>query len=68
MDVITLFPLAKKSLSERNDPLVNVLHVILVNEHSEKANLLEPAEMYLESVDQSLRPHNTRRVTFSVRP
>ncbi|KAG1712259.1 hypothetical protein DVH05_000009 [Phytophthora capsici] len=65
---MTLFPLAKKALSVRKDPLVNVLHVILVDEHSEEANLLEQAEAYLKLVGQSLRSHNIRRVTFSGRP
>ncbi|KAG6970278.1 hypothetical protein JG688_00004932 [Phytophthora aleatoria] len=67
-DVMTLFPLAKKTLSVRKDPLVNVLHVILVDEHSEETKLLEQAETYLKSVDVDLRGHNIRRVTFSVRP
>ncbi|KAG1682415.1 hypothetical protein DVH05_021005 [Phytophthora capsici] len=65
---MTLFPLAKKALSVRKDPLVNVLHVILVDEHSEKTNLLEQAEAYLKLVGQSLLLHNIRRVTFSARP
>lgn len=52
----------------RKDPLVNVLHVILVYEHSEKANLLEQAEGHLKSVDQSLYSHNIGRATVSVLP
>ncbi|KAG1707833.1 hypothetical protein DVH05_024484 [Phytophthora capsici] len=67
-DVMTLFPLAKTTLSVRKDPLVNVLHVILVDEHSEETNLLEQAEAYLKLVGQSLRSHNIRHVTFSARP
>ncbi|KAG1699701.1 hypothetical protein DVH05_012593 [Phytophthora capsici] len=65
---MTLFPLAKKTLSVRKYPLGNVLHVILVDENSEEPNLLEQAEAYLKSVDQSPRSHNIHRVTFLVRP
>ncbi|KAK1930783.1 hypothetical protein P3T76_013740 [Phytophthora citrophthora] len=64
-DVMTLFPLAKKTLSVRKDPLVNVLYVILVDEHSEEGNLLEQAEAFLKVVDQNLRSHNIRRVALN---
>ncbi|KAG1702521.1 hypothetical protein DVH05_009471 [Phytophthora capsici] len=65
---MTLFPLAKKTLSMRRDPLGNVLHVILVDENSKEANLLEQADAYLKSVDQSFHSHNIHHVTFLVRP
>ncbi|KAI9911254.1 hypothetical protein PsorP6_009661 [Peronosclerospora sorghi] len=68
IDIINLFPLAKKTLSVRRDPLMNVLHVLLVNEPTKETALLENAQAYLKSVDQDLRAHNIRRVTFSVRP
>uniref|UniRef100_A0AAV1VHC7 Acetyl-CoA carboxylase n=1 Tax=Peronospora matthiolae TaxID=2874970 RepID=A0AAV1VHC7_9STRA len=67
-DIMALFPLAKKTLSVRRDPLVNVLHILLVDEHLDETDLLEQAQSYLKSVDQDLRAHNIRRVTFSVRP
>ncbi|CAI5744621.1 unnamed protein product [Peronospora destructor] len=67
-DIMSLFPLAKKTLSVRKDPLVNVVHILLVDEHSEEASFLEQAQAYLKSVDQDLRAHNIRRVTFAVRP
>ncbi|KAI9917616.1 hypothetical protein PsorP6_012820 [Peronosclerospora sorghi] len=65
---MTLFPLAKKTFSVRKDPLMNVLHVLLVNEPTEETALLENAQAYINSVDQDLRAHNIRRVTFSVLP
>ncbi|KAI9918815.1 hypothetical protein PsorP6_011956 [Peronosclerospora sorghi] len=68
IDIMPLFPLAKKTLSVRKDPLMNVLHVLLVNEPTEETALLENAQAYLKSMDQDLRAHNIRRVTFSVRP
>ncbi|KAI9914619.1 hypothetical protein PsorP6_008519 [Peronosclerospora sorghi] len=68
IDIMNLFPLAKKTLSVRKDPHMNVLHVLLVNEPTEETALLENEQAYLKSVDQDLRAHNIRRVTFSVRP
>ncbi|KAI9917476.1 hypothetical protein PsorP6_012533 [Peronosclerospora sorghi] len=68
VDIRTLFPLARKTLSVRKDPLRNVLHVLLVNEPTDETALLENAQAYLKSMDQDLRAHNIRRVTFSVRP
>ncbi|KAI9922622.1 hypothetical protein PsorP6_000665 [Peronosclerospora sorghi] len=63
-----MFPLAKKTLSVRKDTLMNVLHVLLVNKPKKEIALLENAQAYLKSMDQDLRAHNIRRVTFSVRP
>ncbi|RLN37492.1 hypothetical protein BBO99_00001939 [Phytophthora kernoviae] len=67
-DMLSLFPLAKKTLSVRKDPLVNVLHIILLDEHKDEATFVEESETFLKSVDQDLRSHNIRRVTFSIRP
>lgn len=67
-DVVNMFPQAKKTLSSKKEPCVNVLHMILLDEKTEEAALLETAETFLKSVEQVLLNHNIRRVTFAVRP
>lgn len=67
-DVVAMFPEAKKSLSSKKEPCVNVLHVILIDEKTEESALLQSAETFLKSVEQVLLSHNIRRVTFAVRP
>jgi acetyl-CoA carboxylase/biotin carboxylase 1 len=67
-DVVDMFPLAKKTLSSKKEPCVNVLHIILLDEKTEESVLLQSAETFLKSVEEVLRNHNIRRVTFAVRP
>lgn len=67
-DVVDMFPLAKKTLSAKKEPCVNVLHVILLDEKTEESVLLQTAETFLKSVSEVLLSHNIRRVTFAVRP
>lgn len=67
-EIVDMFPLAKKTLSSKKEPAVNVLHIILLDEKTEESALLPDAETFLKSVEDVLRSHNIRRVTFAVRP
>jgi acetyl-CoA carboxylase/biotin carboxylase 1 len=67
-EIVDMFPLAKKTLSSKKEPAVNVLHIILLDEKTEESALLQDAEAFLKSIEEVLRSHNIRRVTFAVRP
>lgn len=67
-DIIALFPERNTALSSKQDPPVNVMHVILLEEQAEEEAFLQAVEAFLASKSDDLRLHNIRRVTFAVRP